>query len=118
MSERSYRIRTDINNDKVIRVKTEQDYDFLEILSLKIKQEDAYKLHTSNYGVIAGRVLANDAFGVPNAKISVFIDRDETGVTDEIIKEVLYPYNTTSSQNSDGVRYNLLPDEKVEKVEE
>ena len=38
MSERSYRIRTDINNDKVIRVKTEQDYDFLENLSLKIKQ--------------------------------------------------------------------------------
>ena len=26
MSERSYRIRTDITKDKVVRVKTEQDY--------------------------------------------------------------------------------------------
>ena len=44
MSERSYRIRTDVTKDKVVRLKVEQDYDFLEILSLKIKQEDAYTL--------------------------------------------------------------------------
>ena len=77
MSERSYRIRTDVTKDKVVRLKVEQDYDFLEILSLKIKQEDAYKLHVANYGVIVGRVLANDSFGIPNAKVSVFIKLDD-----------------------------------------
>ena len=117
MSEfnKSYRIRTEVGKDTQLHVKLDRAYDIIELMSMKINQENVYKFHTSNYGVIAGRVLANDAFGVPNAKISVFIDRDETGVTDEIIKEVLYPYNTTSSQNSDGVRYNLLPDEKVSK---
>ena len=110
MSERSYRIRTDITKDKVVRIKTEQDYDFLEILSLKIKQEDAYKLHVSNYGVIVGRVLANDAFGIPNAKVSVFIELDDE---DELNSEItnIYPYKTFQSVDSDGRRYNLLPDE-------
>lgn len=62
MSEKSFRIRTNVNDDKVVRVKLEQDNDFLEILSLKIKQEDTYKLHVANYGMIVGRVLANDSF--------------------------------------------------------
>lgn len=57
--ENNFRIRTNINEDKVVRVKLEQDCDFLEILSLKIKQEDTYKLHVSNYGIIVGRVLGN-----------------------------------------------------------
>ena len=113
MSERSYRIRTDINNDKVIRVKTEQDYDFLEILSLKIKQEDAYKLHTSNYGVIVGRVLANDAFGIPNAKVSVFIELDDEDIMNSEITNI-YPYTSFQSVDSEGRRYNLLPDESTD----
>ena len=113
MSERSYRIRTDITKDKVVRVKTEQDYDFLEILSLKIKQEDAYKLHTSNYGVIVGRVLANDAFGIPNAKVSVFIElEDEDKMNSEITN--IYPYTSFKSVDSEGRRYNLLSDETTD----
>ena len=46
MSDRSVRIRTDLSKDKVVHFNVTQDYDFLEILSLKIKQEDTYKLQT------------------------------------------------------------------------
>jgi hypothetical protein len=37
---KSYRIRTQVGVDKHINVKLEQDFDFLEILSLKINQSD------------------------------------------------------------------------------
>lgn len=115
MSEfnKSYRIRTNVgSNETSVHVKLDRDYDILEIMSLKIDQVNEYKLHTSEYGVIAGRVLANDAFGIPNAKISVFISADSVN-NDDIIKNVLYPYNTTSSKNKNNVRYNLLPDERL-----
>ena len=109
---KSYRIRTEVGKDKELHVKLDRDYDVLEIMSLKINQENAYKLHSSNYGVIAGRVLANDALGVPNAKISVFINIDEEDSIDTI-KSVIYPYYTTKTSNNDGVRYNLLVDEQI-----
>ena len=67
--ENNYRIHTNIINDTVLNVNLKQDFDNLEVLSLKLRQEDAYKLHSSSYGVIIGRVLANDAFGIPNAKV-------------------------------------------------
>ena len=35
---KSYRIRTQVGVDKYINVKLDQDFDFLEILSLKINQ--------------------------------------------------------------------------------
>ena len=105
--ENSYRIHTEITKDAVLNVNMKQDFDFLEVLSLKLRQADAYKLHSSNYGVIVGRVLANDAFGIPNAKVSVFIP-NEGGETSEI--EKLYPYSSIRSTDSDGRRYNLLPD--------
>ena len=109
---KSYRIRTEVGKDTQLHVKLDQKYDVLEIMSLKINQENAYKLHTSNYGVIAGRVLANGAFGIPNAKVSVFINIDDNDIND-VIKSVLYPYNTTNSKDKDGIRYNLLPNEQV-----
>lgn len=114
MSEfnKSYRIRTEVGKDTHLHVKLDQKYDVLEIMSLKIDQENAYRLHTSNYGVIAGRVLANGSFGIPNAKISVFINIDEDDINDPV-KAALYPYNTTNSKDKDGVRYNLLPNEQV-----
>ena len=110
---KSYRIRTEVGKDKKLSVKLEQNYDILEIMSLKINQENAYRLHTSDYGVIAGRVLANGAFGIPNAKVSVFINIDEEDSYD-VVKSVLYPYNTTRTKDANGVRYNLLPDTKVD----
>ena len=104
MSEfnKSYRIRTEVGKDTHLHVKLDQKYDVLEIMSLKIDQENAYRLHTSNYGVIAGRVLANGSFGIPNAKISVFINVDEDDINDPV-KAALYPYNTTNSKDKDGV---------------
>lgn len=109
-SNKTYRIHTNINSDTVLNVHLKQDVDFLEILSLKLKQEDLYKLHTSNYGLVVGRVLANEAFGIPNVKVSIFIPIDENDKENSEI-ENLYPYDNTSSKNRDGVRYNLLPND-------
>ena len=105
--ENNYRIHTNIINDTVLNVNLKQDFDNLEVLSLKLRQEDAYKLHSSSYGVIIGRVLANDAFGIPNAKISVFIEKEDNE-NNEI--ESIYPYKTVSTRDNSGRRYNLLPD--------
>lgn len=109
---KNYRIRTEVGKDTNLHVKLDRDYDILEIMSLKINQENAYKLHSSDYGVIAGRVLANNAFGVPNAKISIFIPIDETDSND-VVKSVLYPYNRTTSKDKNNIRYNLLPNAKT-----
>lgn len=105
-----YRIRTDILKDQVVKAKLTQDVDFLEILSLKIRQEDTYKLHVSNYGIVVGRVLANDAFGIPNAKVSVFIPLDDEDKLNSDITN-LYPYSDIQTKDKDNRRYNLLPDE-------
>ena len=106
--EKSYRIHTNISRDTLLNVNMKQDFDFLEILSLKLRQKDAYRLHSSNYGVIIGRVLANDAFGIPNAKLSVFIERDSN---DPVDIENIYPYSEVTSKDREGRRYNLLPDD-------
>lgn len=105
--ENSYRIHTNITGDTLLNVNMKQDFDFLEILSLKLRQKDAYRLHSSNYGVVVGRVLANDAFGIPNAKVSVFIERDSS---DPVELRTIYPYSEIMSKDSKGRRYNLLPD--------
>lgn len=105
--EKSYRIHTNVGSDTVLNVNMSQDFDFLEVLSLKLRQKDAYKLHSSSYGVIVGRVLANDAFGIPNAKVSVFIERDDN---DSVDMANIYPYTDITSQDSEGRRYNLLQD--------
>jgi hypothetical protein len=109
---KSYRIRTEVGKDTEVHVNLKRDYDVLELMSLKINQENIYKFHTANYGVVAGRVLANDAFGIPNAKVSVFIPIDKNDQMD-VVKSVLYPYNNTKSQDNNGVRYNLLPNEQI-----
>lgn len=110
-SNKTYRIRTNIGSDTSLNVNLNQDFDVLELLSLKINREDIYKLQTANYGCIAGRVLGNSTFGVPNAKISVFIPNDDD-VLNAVIQS-LYPYARVSSLDSDGKRYNLLPEEQV-----
>lgn len=107
-NNKSYRVKANINSDTVINVQLRRDMDFLEILSLKLRQEDLYKLHTSNYGVIVGRVLASEAFGIPNVKLSIFVElTDEDAQNSDIFN--LYPYESTSTQDRNGVRYNLLP---------
>ncbi len=79
------RIRTTPNGgDNYLKLKLEQDFDFIEILSLKISQEDAYRKFCSDYGVIVGRVIINNGFGVPNAKVSVFIPIDDIDKEDPL----------------------------------
>lgn len=104
----NYRIKANVNNDDdVIRVNLKQGVKTLNILSLEINPEDAYDIRTSDYGVIVGRVLANNSYGVPNVKVSVFIpitaeDEDNYVISNE------YPFKTPQSRDRDGVKYNLL----------
>jgi hypothetical protein len=105
------RIKTTPNGtDKYLKVKLEQDFDFIEILSLKISQEDAYRRFCSDYGAVVGRVVVNGGFGIPNAKVSVFIPIDEVDKDNPLISG-LYPYELVTDKDDEGIRYNLLPKE-------
>jgi hypothetical protein len=105
---KSYRIRTQVGVDKQINVQLDQDFEYLEILSLKILQEQIYTRPCSDYGVIVGRLTVNGGYGLPNAKVSVFIPITNEDKLNPIISE-LYPYEKVTDQNIDGYRYNLLP---------
>jgi len=105
---KSVRIRTTPNgSDAYLKVKVEQDFDFIEILSLKISQAEAYSRFCSDYGVVVGRVTINDGFGIPNAKVSIFIPlTDEDSENSEI--SGLYPFKNIDDKDSENIRYNLL----------
>lgn len=107
---KSYRIRTKVgcSEEPVVHVDMTQSFDKFEILSLTLDQTNNYTKLSSDYGIIVGRVLANGGFGIPNAKISVFVKYEDT---EDIYKRILYNYNSTKSKDNDGVRYNLLPKE-------
>ena len=105
---KSIRIRTEPGVDKDINIRIDQDFDSLEILSLKLRQEDLYTQFCADYGVVVGRVIANGGFGVPNAHISIFVPIDQIDENDPVIS-TLYPYKTPEGKNEDGYRYNLLP---------
>jgi hypothetical protein len=107
----SYRIRTELGINKTINVQLDQDFEFLEILSLKIQQTDVYSRSCSEYGVVVGRVTANNGFGVPNARVSVFIPISSVDESNPLITSI-YPYKSPTDKNEDGFRYNLLPYEK------
>jgi hypothetical protein len=103
------RIRTTPGgSDKFLNVKLDQKFDFIEILSLKLSQEEVYQKYCSDYGAVVGRVIVNNGLGVPNAKVSIFIPIDDIDKEDSEIFG-LYPYEKVSDINSDGLRYNLLP---------
>src|SRR5215208_4882928 len=107
MSE-TIRIRTNPNDgDKYIKTVLNQDFDFLEVLSLRLSQEEVYRKFCSDYGVIVGRVETS-SFGVPNCRVSVFIPIDDV---DKLVPQIkgLYPYEIISDKNDDGIRYNTLP---------
>ena len=107
---KNIRIKAQVGVDKEVKINLDQDFDRLEILSLSINQADVYNRDCSDFGVIAGRVIANGGFGVPNAKIGVFIPLDEEDEKNEVIK-ALYPYKKIQNRNELGYRYNLLPAE-------
>jgi hypothetical protein len=104
----SYRIRTELGINKSINVQLDQEFEFLEILSLKIQQTDIYTRSCADYGVLVGRVTANNGFGVPNARVSIFIPIEQLDESNPIITSI-YPYKSPSDKNNDGYRYNLLP---------
>lgn len=107
MSNETIRIRTTPNGeDKYIKTFLTQDFDFLEVLSLKLTQEEVYRKFCSDYGVICGRVNTS-GYGVPNCRVSVFIPIDEMDKLDPQIKG-LYPYEIITDKNDEGKRYNLL----------
>jgi hypothetical protein len=105
---KSYRIKATPGKDQNIIVQVDQDFEQLEILSLKVRQDDVYLKMCSDYGVIAGRVFANNGYGLPNAKISVFIPVTNEDLKNPVISSI-YPYKSLSQQNEDGYKYNLLP---------
>jgi len=104
----SYRIRTTPGEDGNIILNLNQDFDSLEILSLKIRQSEVYNRMCSDYGVVAGRVYSNSGYGIPNVKLSIFIPITSEDELDPIISD-LYPYKTITDVNDDGYKYNLLP---------
>ena len=107
---KSIRIKTTPGGgDKYVSLNIEQDFDFLEVLSVKIRQDDVYRRFCSDYGVVVGRVILNDGFGAPNAKVSVFIPLDEEDEDNTLITSI-YPYKSVTDQDSSFIRYNLLPD--------
>jgi hypothetical protein len=107
----SYRIRTELGINKTINVELNQDFEFLEILSLKIQQSEIYTRNCANYGVVVGRVTANNGLGLPNARVSIFIPIDTVDESNPLISSI-YPYKSPKDRNEDGYRYNLLPYEK------
>ena len=119
---RSYRIKTNIGSDQVLNVNLKQDIDIYEILSLKLGKNklspeglsvnNMYKMYSADYGVIVGRVLANDAFGVPNAKISVFIPLTKEDKASRRDIRAIYPFNFVTDVDKRNVKYNTLPNYK------
>ena len=104
----SLRIRTTPDgSDQYVKLKLDQDFDFVKILSLNLTQEEVYRKFCSDYGVVVGRVNVNGGFGVPNAKVSIFIPLDSVDKNDPLISG-LYPYEIVTDKNSDGIRYNVL----------
>ena len=119
---RSYRLKTNIGSDHVLNVNLKQDIDIYEILTLKLGKdklskngvsvENMYKTHSADYGVIVGRVMANDAFGVPNAKVSVFIPLSKEDKTSRRDIRAIYPFNFVTDVDKRNVKYNTLPNYK------
>jgi len=107
----SYRIRTELGINKTINIQLDQEFEFLEILSLKLQQEDIYTKSCAEYGVVVGRVTANNGFGLPNARVSIFIPIESVDESNPIISSI-YPYKSPNDKNEDGYRYNLLPYEQ------
>lgn len=108
-NNKTYRLRTNVDAESngKIDFQMTQHFDILEILSLKLKPTNMYNLQQSNYGVVVGRVVANGGFGVPNAKVSVFIPMKDGATLEEF-----YQYSYTSPNDMhNGIRYNILPDE-------
>ena len=108
---KSFRVRTEVGKDKNVTFELNQKFDLLEILSLSLTQQEVYTRMCADFGVVVGRVTANNGFGIPNAKVSIFIPLQAEDEDNEVVK-FLYPYKEPYEKNEDGVRYNLLSSER------
>lgn len=106
-----HRISTNIGRDQIINLELKQEYDLLEILSLRFTQKEVYTSLCADYGVVCGRIIINNGLGVPNAKVSIFIPLSDEDESDPVISK-LYPYKTVTDKNEENYRYNLLPSKK------
>lgn len=106
-----HRISTNIGTDQFVKVEIKQDFDLLEILSLKFTQKEVYTSLCADYGVVCGRIIVNNGFGVPNAKVSIFVPLSDEDEVDPVISS-LYPYKNVTDVNEENYRYNLLPSRK------
>jgi hypothetical protein len=106
-----HRISTNIGKDQIVKVELKQDFDLLEILSLKFTQKEIYTSLCADYGVVCGRITVNNGLGVPNARVSIFIPLSQEDEQDPVIS-TLYPFKTVSDKNDNNYRYNLLPSRK------
>jgi hypothetical protein len=106
-----HRISTNIGKDQIVKVELKQDFDLLEILSLKFTQKDIYTSLCADYGVVCGRITVNNGLGVPNARISIFIPLSSEDEQDPVIS-LLYPFKTVNDKSEGNYRYNLLPNRK------
>ena len=106
-----HRINTQLLTDKKVVVELKQDFDLLEILSLKFTQQDAYTSLCADYGVVCGRISVNNGLGVPNARVSILVPLTDQDEFDPVVS-ALYPYKLSNDKNVGGYRYNLLPARK------
>lgn len=108
MGKKNIRIPVTLNNSANITFNLEQEFESLDVLTMRITSSDVYLSATSNFGVVVGRVGINDGFGVQNARVSVFVPiTAEDKLRSEIVE--LYPFETINDSFPNGVRYNLLP---------
>lgn len=107
-----HRIYTNIGRDQKVTVELKQDFDILEVLSLKFSQKDIFASgNCSDYGVVVGRISVNNGLGIPNAKVSIFIPLNDIDENDPVVSK-LYPYKEITDKDDTEHRYNLLPSKK------
>ena len=103
------RIRTTPGGgDQYISVDINRDFDYLEVLSLRVSSEEFYRKYCAEYGAVVGRVIVNNGYGVPNVKVSLFLPLSDDDKEDGVISN-LYPFTGVYDKDSNGVEYNLLP---------
>ncbi len=104
---KTIRIRCNPKDPKNLSIDTKviQNFEKIDILSLTLKQSDLYRTFNSPVGVLIGRVNSSGV-GVPNVKVSIFIEKDDSITDPEIL--AIYPFKSPQDKDSNGKRYNLL----------
>ena len=100
--------------DQYLQMPLTEAFDYLDVLSLGLSERDLFQLRQADYGVVAGRVLANGGVGVPNCRVSIFIPAGaQQGPAGELLRQ-RYPWQVVGPEDVDanGRRYNLLPDQQ------